>query len=67
MATSTFGGPIATPSFDQLAKQGLRYNEFQVNAICSPTRAALLLCYKLFPILSLQAPILAEYDRARFY
>jgi len=41
-ATSTFGGPIATPNFDQLAKQGLRYNEFQVNAICSPTRAALL-------------------------
>ena len=41
-ATSTFGGVIATPNFDQLAKQGLRYNQFQVNAICSPTRASLL-------------------------
>ena len=41
-ATSTFGGEIATPTFEQLAKQGLRYNEFHVNSLCSPTRAALL-------------------------
>jgi len=41
-ATSTFGGEIATPAFEQLAKQGLRYNEFHVNSLCSPTRAALL-------------------------
>lgn len=41
-ATSTFGGVIETPAFDQLAKQGLRYNAFQVNSLCSPTRAALL-------------------------
>lgn len=40
--TSTFGGPVPTPNFDRLAKQGLRYNEFHVNAICSPSRAALL-------------------------
>jgi arylsulfatase A-like enzyme len=40
--TSTFGGPIPTPNFDRLAKQGLRFNEFHVNAICSPSRAALL-------------------------
>jgi len=41
-ATSTFGGPIATPTFDKLAADGLRYNSFHVNSLCSPTRAALL-------------------------
>jgi len=41
-ATSTFGGAIHTPTFDQLALHGLRYNEFHVNSLCSPTRAALL-------------------------
>lgn len=40
-ATSTFGGPIATPTFDRLAQQGLRYNNFHTTALCSPTRAAL--------------------------
>jgi arylsulfatase A-like enzyme len=40
--TSTFGGPVPTPNFDKLAKAGLRYNEFHVNAICAPSRAALL-------------------------
>jgi arylsulfatase A-like enzyme len=39
---STFGGPINMPTLDHLAAQGLRYNEFHVNAICSATRAALL-------------------------
>jgi arylsulfatase A-like enzyme len=41
-ATSAFGGPIETPAFAALAKSGLRYNGFHVNAYCSPTRAALL-------------------------
>jgi arylsulfatase A-like enzyme len=40
--TSTFGGPVDTPVFSQLAAQGLRYNAFHVNALCSPSRAALL-------------------------
>jgi arylsulfatase A-like enzyme len=40
--TSTFGGPVPTPNFDKLATSGLRYNEFHVNAICAPSRAALL-------------------------
>jgi arylsulfatase A-like enzyme len=40
--TSTFGGPVPTPNFDKLAENGLRYNEFHVNAICAPSRAALL-------------------------
>src|SRR5262250_772211 len=41
-ATSTFGGPAATPTLDRLAAEGLRYNQFHTTALCSPTRAALL-------------------------
>jgi arylsulfatase len=41
-ATSAFGGPISTPNFERLANAGLRYNSFHMNALCSPTRAALL-------------------------
>jgi arylsulfatase len=40
-ATAPFGGPIATPTLDRLAKGGLRYNNFHTTALCSPTRAAL--------------------------
>lgn len=36
------GGPINTPAFDRLAKNGLKYVNFHVNPLCSPTRAALL-------------------------
>ena len=41
-ASSTFGGPISTPTFDALAKDGLRYNMFHTTALCSPSRAALI-------------------------
>jgi hypothetical protein len=41
-ASSTFGGPIETPTFDNLAANGLRFNEFHTTALCSPTRAALI-------------------------
>ena len=41
-ASSTFGGPIATPTFDRVAKNGLRYPMFHTTALCSPTRAALI-------------------------
>ena len=41
-ATSPFGGPIPTPTFERLAREGLRYNQFHTTALCSPTRAALL-------------------------
>src|SRR5215831_14016537 len=41
-ATSTFGGPIQTPTFDRVANAGLRYNQFHTTALCSPTRAALI-------------------------
>jgi arylsulfatase len=40
-APTTFGGPIATPTLDRLAQNGLRYNNFHTTALCSPTRAAL--------------------------
>jgi arylsulfatase len=38
---SAFGGPITTPTLDQLAQDGLRFNNFHTTALCSPTRAAL--------------------------
>ncbi|MCB2062505.1 MAG: sulfatase-like hydrolase/transferase, partial [Novosphingobium sp.] len=41
-SSSTFGGPVPTPAFDALAREGLRYNRFHTTAICSPTRASLL-------------------------
>ncbi|MCS7466259.1 sulfatase-like hydrolase/transferase [Stieleria sp. ICT_E10.1] len=40
-ATSTFGGPIPTPTLDRLAKTGLRFNNFHTTSLCSPTRVAL--------------------------
>jgi arylsulfatase A-like enzyme len=41
-ASSAFGGLIQTPTFDNLANNGLRYTNFHTTAICAPTRAALL-------------------------
>lgn len=40
--TSTFGGPVHSPTADRLANEGIRYNRFHTTALCSPTRAALL-------------------------
>lgn len=37
-----YGSEIATPAMDGLARQGIRYNNFHVTAMCSPTRASLL-------------------------
>lgn len=39
--TSSFGGPVATPTFERIANEGVRYNNFHTTAVCSPTRAAL--------------------------
>jgi arylsulfatase A-like enzyme len=39
--SSTFGGPIRTPVFDELAANGIRLNNFHTTALCSPTRMAL--------------------------
>jgi arylsulfatase len=41
-ASSTFGGPVPTPTMDRLAEDGLRFTRFHTTALCSPTRAALL-------------------------
>ncbi len=41
-ASSTFGGPIPTPTFERLAKGGLKYNRFHTTSLCSPSRAALI-------------------------
>jgi len=40
--TSAFGGVMSTPTFDRLARGGLRYNQLHSTALCSPTRQALL-------------------------
>lgn len=37
-----FGSEIDTPNLDGLAARGLRYTNFHVTPMCSPTRAALL-------------------------
>src|SRR5574337_250272 len=41
-ASTTFGGPVPTPTMDRLAKAGLRYTQFHTTALCSPTSAAFL-------------------------
>lgn len=41
-AAASFGGPVATPTLDQLGSEGLRFNRFHTTSICSPTRASLL-------------------------
>jgi arylsulfatase len=41
-ASSITGGPVHAPALEKLAKQGLLYDNFHVNALCSPTRASLL-------------------------
>ena len=37
-----FGAELETPNIDRLAAGGLRYSNFHVTPVCSPTRAALL-------------------------
>ena len=43
--SEAFGGPITTPTMDNLAANGLKYNRFHTTALCSPTRVALLTGY----------------------
>jgi arylsulfatase len=40
--SSAFGGPCFEPTVEKLAASGLRYNNFNTTALCSPTRVALL-------------------------
>lgn len=37
-----FGSEISTPTIDSLAQGGVRFNNFHVMPLCSPTRAALM-------------------------
>ena len=37
-----YGASIETPAIDRLARQGLKYTNFHVTAMCSPTRTCLL-------------------------
>ncbi len=43
--SEAFGGPVTTPTMDNLAANGLKYNRFHTTALCSPTRVALLTGY----------------------
>jgi arylsulfatase A-like enzyme len=43
--SEAFGGPVKTPTMDNLAANGLKYNRFHTTALCSPTRVALLTGY----------------------
>ena len=38
----SFGGLIETPNIDNLAENGLRYNNFHTTALCSPSRATIM-------------------------
>lgn len=40
-----YGGEIATPNLDSLAKNGLRFTQFYNTARCWPTRGALMTGY----------------------
>jgi arylsulfatase A-like enzyme len=37
-----YGSPIATPHFDALAADGVRYNNMHTTALCSPSRSCIL-------------------------
>jgi arylsulfatase A-like enzyme len=41
-ASSAFGGPCNTPTFERIAKDGLKYTRFHTTALCSPSRQAML-------------------------
>jgi len=43
--SSAFGGPVQEPVIENLASEGLRFNNFNTTALCSPTRTALLTGY----------------------
>ena len=43
--TGCYGGEIATPNLDALAKQGLRFTQFYNTARCWPSRAAVMTGY----------------------
>jgi len=48
---SYYGNPVLkTPNFDKLAKEGVRFENFYVSSVCSPTRAQLYTGYHEFKV-----------------
>ena len=43
--SSAFGGPVHEPVLDKMASEGLKFNNFNTTALCSPTRTAILTGY----------------------
>jgi arylsulfatase A-like enzyme len=41
-ASTAFGGPCETPTFDAIAAEAVKYTRFHTTALCSPTRQALM-------------------------
>jgi arylsulfatase A-like enzyme len=41
-AFGVYGGTIPTPRIDQMANEGIRYNNYNVEAQCTPTRSAVM-------------------------
>jgi arylsulfatase len=39
---SVYGGTTATPRIDQLAREGIRFNNYNVEGQCTPTRSAIM-------------------------
>jgi len=39
---SVYGGTTPTPRIDQLAREGIRFNNYNVEAQCTPTRSAIM-------------------------
>ncbi len=46
----SFGGAIATPTFDRIGDEGVRYTHMTVAAVCSPTRGSLLTGHNIHTI-----------------
>ncbi len=46
----SYGGALRTPTFDQIAKEGIRYTHMSVAAVCSPTRGSLLTGHNIHTI-----------------
>src|SRR5215471_20714608 len=41
-AFSVYGGTTATPRIDKLASEGIRFNNYNVEGQCTPTRSAIM-------------------------
>ena len=41
-AFGVYGGTVATPNIDKLASQGVRFNNYNVEVQCTPSRSAIM-------------------------